>query len=227
VRRAIVALALVAAATAARAESPRWGSFELGAGTYTPDLDSEFDGSRIPFERAFGTGRGWMFRGGVAKELLQRAGALELGLQSGYHQRTGKGLRLDGTRSGDETTLRMIPVSLVLTYRFELLADRYGIPFAPYARAGIERFHWWIDDADGDRAETGATNGWSVTGGLAFLLDIIDRQLARELDNDNGVNHTYLFFEVTKRTVDDFGSNRSWILSDESVGYNGGLLFVF
>jgi hypothetical protein len=66
-----------------------------------------------------------------------------------------------------------------------------------------------------------------VTGGLALLLDIIDRQTAREFDNQTGVNHTYLFFEVTKRTVDDFGSSSSWSLSDKSVGYNGGLLFVF
>jgi hypothetical protein len=229
VRRAVVAAILAAFATAGRAaESPRWGSFEIGAGTYTPDIDSEFSMKPGPFERAFGTSRGWMFRLGGAYSLFHRAGSLDVGLQSGFYQKTGKALDPQTlARTGDETRFRMIPVSLTATYRFDLLADRYKIPLAPYGRAALERFNWWVTDGNGNRVASGATNGWSVTGGLAVLLDIIDRQAARELDNDTGINHTYLFFEVTKRTVDDFGSGSSFDLSDKNVGYNGGLLVVF
>jgi hypothetical protein len=229
VKRALLAAALLAVAGAARAaESPRWGSFELSGGTYKPDVDAEFNGAETPFQDAFGTGYGWMLRAGGSWTVFRRAGSLEVGLASGYFWKTGHGQdEVTGSPSGDETSLRIIPVSAMVTYRADFLAERYGIPFAPYGRAALERFHWWVNDGNGDRQESGATNGWSVTGGLALLLDIIDPSLAREADRDTGINHTYLFFEVTKRTVDDFGSSSSWILSDDGVGYAGGLLFVF
>jgi hypothetical protein len=226
VNRALAVAVLVALAPVARGESPRWGSFELAAGSYRPALDDEFDGE-TPYGDAFGSGRGWMFRAGAAKSLFHRAGSLEVGLTSGYFQETGNGQDANGNPTGDETSLRIIPASLTLTYRLDFLAERYRVPLAPYGRVALERFHWWVNDGNGDRQESGATNGWSVTGGLALLLDIIDPSLAREADRDAGINHTYLFFEVTKRTVDDFGSSSSWIMSDDGVGYAGGLLFVF
>jgi hypothetical protein len=227
VRRAVVAAVLALVTTGARAESPRWGSFEFSAGRYRPNIDSEFDGSPGLFESSFGRHGGWMIKGGVAKTVFRRAGSLDVGLQAGYFQKTGTGQVTGGGASGDETKFRMIPTSLTLTYRLDWLAERYPIPLAPYGRVALERFHWWVTDADESTAESGATNGWSATGGLALLLDFFDRGLAREMDRDVGVNHTYLFFEVTKRLVDDFGSGDSWDLSDDGVGYTGGLLLVF
>jgi hypothetical protein len=84
-----------------------------------------------------------------------------------------------------------------------------------------------VTDGAGRSRREGATNGWSVTGGLAFLLDFLDPSLARELDRDSGVNHTYLFVELTRSDIDDFGSSRSWSLSDERFSIGAGLMFVF
>jgi hypothetical protein len=227
-RIAAVAVLAALAASAQAAESPRWGSFELAAGTYRPDIDSEFDTAPGPFETVFGTGRGWMFRAAVAKSFLLRAGSLEVGLGSGYYQETGHGQLTDGTgASGDETKFRIIPATLMVTYRADFLHERYGVPLAPYGRLALERYYWWVTDGNSDTAEEGATNGWSVAGGLALLLDFFDSGLARDQDRETGINNTYLFFEVTKRVVDDFGSSDSWNLSDEGVGLTGGLLFVF
>lgn len=226
--RILAALALTLAATAARAQSPRWGTFELGFGSYRPNIDSEFNTSPGPYQQVFGSGRGLMFTVGASKTLYAGFGSLELGLQTGFFQDTGRGQLLDGGGpSGDETKLRIIPATLGLAYRFDWLVERYGIPFAPYGRAALERYHWWVTDGSGSSGEDGATNGWSVTGGLALLLDFFDRQLARELDRDSGVNHTYLFFEVKKSWIDDFGSASSWDLSDENLTLTGGLLFAF
>jgi hypothetical protein len=227
VKKVLAATLLAALAATARAESPRRGSFDLSVGWYRPDVDSEFAAGPGPFETAFGRSRVWMFRAGAAKALFTGVGSLEVGLQTGYLQKNGKGQLLGGGASGDETKFRIIPASLTLTYRFDLLADRYGIPLAPYGRAALERYHWWITDGEGSTTESGATNGWSIAGGLALLLDFFDRQLARELDLDTGVNHTYLFVEARKAVVDDFGSASSWDLSSDGVSYSGGLLFVF
>ncbi len=226
----LLAVALALSPAAARAQpSPRVGSFELGAGTYRPDIDSAF-AAPGPYQQVFGSGRGWMLRAGVSKALYTQFGSLELGIRSGWFRDKGKGLIDSGgtlVKSGDETTFNVVPTSLMLTYRFDWLVERHGIPFAPYGRVAFERYNWWITDGQGHWSKEGGTNGWSVTGGLAFLLDVIEPGAARELDRETGVNHTYLFFDVTKSKVDDFGSSKSWDLSDSKVSLGFGLLFVF
>lgn len=225
------ALVAVLLATSASAESRRRGSFELGAGPYRPDVDSEFDASPGPYEQIFGGGKPWAFRLHVARALFTTGvGALELGLRTGFFQDEGKGVITTGgvpVPSGDDTHLRIVPTSLTLTYRLDWLSSRYGVPLAFYARGALERFNWWVTDGDGDSSEKGATNGWSATGGAAFLLDFVDQGLARELDEDTGVNDTWLFFDVTTTQVDDFGSGKSWDLSSDELTFAGGLMFVW
>lgn len=228
--RLAVALALAAFASPAFAASPRWGSLELGVQNYRPNIDEEFPLPRTeppPFERHFGTERGWMFTLAVSRALWTKVGSLEVGLRTGYFQDTGDGYFADGTASSEDTKLKIVPSSLVVSYRLDDLPDRWKIPLAPYVRLAFERYNWWITDGGGDTAQRGATMGWSATGGIGLLLDFLDPTLAREFDADQGVNHTYLFFEVTKSSIDDFGSSSSWDMSDEDVSFAGGLMFVF
>lgn len=229
----LAVLVLGAGPAGARAESPRWGSFELGAGRYRPNIDAQPGlAAPLPFEDIFGTGRGWLFRVGVAKAIFTYPGALEVGVKTGFYRASGKGLQvvnglITDTPSGDSTTFNVVPTSLTLTYRFDLLADRYGIPFAPYGRVALERYNWWVTSGSGSTAKSGATNGYSATGGIAFLLDFFDRGLARELDEDTGINHTYVFLDATKSWVRNFGSSKSWDLSDDKVSLAFGMMFVF
>jgi hypothetical protein len=223
---AALAAALVSTSALAATESPRRGSLELGAGPYRPSIDSEFDGSAAPYEEIFGGGQSWGFRLHLARAFYKRYGALEVGFKTGFWQDKGKQIAEDGTRTADETNLRIVPTSLTLTYRFDWLAQRYNIPFAFYGRGALERYNWWVTDR-GDWAEKGGTWGWSATGGVAFLLDFVDRNLAREMDNDSGINDTYVFFDVTTDRIDDFGSSKSWDLSSDGFTYGVGILFVF
>lgn len=240
--RILVAAAVLGAVSPALAQvsgrSGRWGSFEIGAGTYRPDLDNEDfptlpPGSLPPYERTFGTSRSWVFQLGVYRALYTKLGSLEVGFRTGYFQDTGQGFKESTTDpsgyepSGEETKLRIVPTSVALQYRFDWPVERYGIPLAPYGRVAFERFNWWITDGAGDQVMKGATNGWSAAGGVAFLLDIFDSTLARELDRDSGVNHTYLFFEVGTSSINDFGSSSSWDMSAEETTFAGGLLLVF
>lgn len=225
--RILVAVALALAAGPAVAASPRWGSLELSAQNYRPDIDADL--ASDPYQTVFRGGRGWMLQLAISRALFTKVGSLEVGLRTGYFQDKAKAI-VSGSnppqRSAEDTTFHIVPSSAVITYRFDWLADRYNIPLAPYGRAAFERYNWWISEP-GSGSKEGATNGWSVTGGLGFMLDFLDPMLARELDADSGVNHTFLFFEVTKSTIDDFGSSSSWDLSDEKLSLGGGLLFVF
>ncbi len=243
-RVALAGAALTLACTAglpraARAEdgrfaSPRWGSFELALGGYRPDIDAELPGAR-PFATAFGGRRGLLVKADLAYSLFVDYGSLDVGVGAGYTEFYGKGQFPGGGRSGDNTSFKLIPTRLTLTYRFDVLANRYRfLPLAPYARVALERYNWWVNSGSGSTANAagrsgyGATNGYSFSGGVALLLDAIDPGLAREMDRDTGINHTYLFVDFTKSYIRDFGSSGSWNLSDDrSVTFSGGLLFVF
>ncbi len=205
--RNVAALALIALALPAGAEerpgaSPRWGTVELSLGAYKPNVDAEFGGGVHPWSSAFGNGRGLIFRVDFAHSFFVNHGSLDVGIGAGYFQKSGHGQLPDGTTSADSTSFKMIPLRASVTYRLDQLAERYGIPLAPYGR-------------------------FSLSGGLAFLLDFIDPSLAREMDRDTGINHTYIFVDFTKSWVKDFGSSSSWDLSDEKVSISGGLMFVF
>jgi hypothetical protein len=228
--RPALAVALALAATPALAASPRWGTVDVGMQGYYPNIDSEFPTRPGVYETMFGSGRGWMFQLGISRALFTKVGSLELGLRTGYFQDKGKGIVAGTnppTRSADDTTFKIVPTSLALTYRFDWLADRWNVPLAPYGRAALERYNWWTTGGSGSWSKEGGTNGWSVTGGIGFLLDFLDPTLARELDQDSGVNHTFLYAEITKSRIDDFGSSKSWDLSDEKLSLAFGLSFVF
>ena len=56
---------------------------------------------------------------------------------------------------------------------------------------------------------------------------IICAGLARDMDRDTGVNHTYIFADFTESHINDFNSPTSWDLSADRRTITGGLLFVF
>jgi hypothetical protein len=237
-RTLVLAVTLAAALPTAAQEaseyaSPRWGSFEFSLGGYRPNIDSEFGGTG-PFSTAFGGKRALMFRADFTYTLFASYGSIDVGIGAGYTQKTGKGQLPAGGVSSDDTSLKIIPTRLTLTYRFDVLAIRHRwFPLTPYARISLDRYNWWVTNGlgntakAGDRSGRGATNGYSFSGGLAFLLDAIDPRLAREMDRDTGINHTYVFVDFTKSYIKDFGSGTSWNLSDDRVTISGGLLFVF
>jgi len=230
-------LALLAAAPAAAQQSTRGGSFDFQIQSYRPNIDAEFRGARTPYKDTFGDGRSLVFQLRVARSLFTQWGSLDLGIGIGWSSKTAKGfLAGTTTRSNDNTSLRILPLNLSLTYRMDWFVDHGGFPIVPYGRISLERWQWWVTNGSGGTAKTisgnrtgsGATNGWSAGVGVAFLLDFVDPGLAREMDRDTGINHTYVFVEGTKTAIDDFGSKKSWDLSnDRSIAWSGGLLFVF
>jgi hypothetical protein len=237
VRRIVVVACLTLAAGVARADSTpnesRWGTFEFGIGQYRPDIDSQFAIKPGPYQTVFGNGNQLTYRLALAKTILFGGlGTLDVGLSAGYLSASGKGQLVSAAGqlagpSGDKTSLNIVPTSAFIAYRFETLANRYGIPLAPYARFALERYNWWVTSGSGGTVKVGATNGWSAAGGLAFLLDFFDPSAARDLYRSTGIRHTYIFGEVKKIDVNNFGSSSSWNLSNANIAWEGGLMFVF
>ncbi|WP_242392255.1 MXAN_2562 family outer membrane beta-barrel protein [Anaeromyxobacter oryzisoli] len=203
----------------------------LRAQSYRPAIDREFDGAAQPFGLAFGSGRRWGGRLELAKTLATSLGTAGLGLGVGYFGASGHGLYQDTStgallKSGDSTSLHVIPISLFATYRLDLLSERLHVPLAPYARVAVERYAW-IATGTSHASKLGATDGYSLTAGVALYLDGVDPVLAQELRRESGIEHTALTFDVTRAIVDDFGSARSWDLSTVGWALAGGLLVTF
>jgi len=231
---AAAALAVLAAPMSAPAQAvdrqAGIGSFDFQMAQYRPMIDSEFTlapGEIGPWQSSFGTSRRWMFKvhGGMA--LVRGYGTLEVGGGIGFLSATGNSQFLDGTVSAEKTGFKLVPLSLDLTYRFDPVWERLGIPVVPYGRIALLRDQWWVTGAGGKKSMSGATNGWAWGGGVGLVLDFLDPSLARELDRDSGVKHTMLVFEVSKSRVDDFGSSKSWDLSNDGLMLSFGLMFVF
>ncbi len=226
---ALAAMALSLAPAPARAESPITGSVELRLGTFKPDIDSDVATSPGPYQKAFGGKRPLKFEALASKALWRGFGTFEAGLGAGFFRATGRGVfASDGSPSSDKTVLNIVPTSLALTWRFDLVQDRFNFPIVPFARASLERYNWWITDGAGKTVKSGATNGYSYGGGLGLALDFLDPTLGREMDTESGVNHVLAVVELKKTQIDDFGSKKSWDLSDtNTLSVSFGLSFVF
>ena len=140
--------------------------------------------------------------------------------------------------SDDETSLYLMPLTLGLTYRFDMLATRWSIPIVPYAKAGLIGAIWWVTNGKDEIANTRnpvspfeERTGWSTTfgfyygGGLQFLLDVFSDRMSATMDSEMGVNNSYLFVEYLRHSLNDFGSANSIELSSD--GFTFGLMFEF
>jgi hypothetical protein len=198
--------------------SPRSWNFELRFGPYKPNVDSEFSerGSTArPYEDIFSSSRHLMTQVELDRQIVHRAGTWGLGVSAGYYSVSAAALTSDlTTRSGDQTSLRLIPLSLALVYRADTLRDRYHSPFVPYAKLGLDCTFWQASDTSKASATDGKTYGWHAAAGVAFDLSDLDPEAARSMDHESGLNETAVFFEVVRYSLDGFGSGSALHVGD-------------
>lgn len=170
-------------------------------------------------------------------------------LPTGYSVGVGPGVdgRADAIRavclSGDEQLLNVVPLSLMLVYRFDYLDVRWGIPLIPYMKVGLAYYIWWLgaggefvthrnvgSGAGGLSPLTDATQRVELSGaswglvlhpGLALDLGVLDRQAARILDQETGINRFTVFAELQYGWVNGFGAANKLNLSD--LTFNAGI----
>ena len=243
--------------------SPQRFAFEVKFGPYLPSVDSSPGLTGTPFADVFGTvttENGIVTQvNRPASRLLttvefdwqfwRRFGNLGVGVSAGIMRRTAAALALSPTgagcveqvgtapcaRSGDRTAFSVIPLTLELVYRFDVLAKRWRVPLVPYLKGGIAYYLWWAEDADGlagfrepdgsvDRG-IGGTWGLVAHPGLAFLVDVIDPTAAQVMDAELGINHVYLFAELNYGWINGFNSKEKLVLSH--LTWSAGISFEF
>jgi hypothetical protein len=216
-------------------ESPRNMMLELKLGSFYPYVDrplsqlGECDIARgtCPYQSVLG-GAMLLVELEIERQLWQKYGSAALGASIGYAEKYGRAITDAGNATSEPTALRVLPMRLLATYRFDYAAIKWGVPLVPYVKGGFQLVHWWATKgAQTEIASNGATGaGWSyglvATGGLAFQLDVLDRRLARDFDTGMGVNHTYLFAEFNYAEVDNFGQ-KTRDASGTPTAYNAAL----
>lgn len=220
---------------------PRW-SVGLKMGPYRPNIDAD-PGANGFYEKFFGpsgaavTGKGRKIRADIDFEVYfwRRVGLLGVNFTGGFWTASAKtkicaGERctpadLDKAVGTDKTQLFLIPLALSLTYKFDYLFERYRVPIIPYVRAGLDSYVWRINSGSTlaskevlgtTRNGHGATFGFHVHPGIALKLDFLESRPIREARGDFNFHGFYLNFEWIYNRIDDFGSAKSWNLSDNS-----------
>ncbi|MCY1015328.1 MXAN_2562 family outer membrane beta-barrel protein [Pyxidicoccus sp. MSG2] len=203
--------------------SPRTGAIVLRLGGYRPLIDEEeaLNGA-TPYKDTFGDASLLLFEAELQRFFYQGIGTAGLSLSAGYGEKYAAARLADGGKAGEQTALRVIPLSANVFYKFDYAAFEWGVPLVPYGKLGLNYIPWWITKGSGREVVNGKSGsggkwGWSATGGVAFMLDVLEPRFARDFDSDLGVNHSYLFAEYIYSDVNDFGggglnlSSRRWM----------------
>jgi len=219
-----------------RYKTPQRFALELRFGPYKPNVDSEFSGTdaRQPYADFFGSSRRLMSQLEFDYQPIQHIGSLGIGIGIGYFNETGHDLKADGSAlpSADTSTLRLIPVSGSIVYRFDLPWERLHIPLVPYAKVGLDYVIWTVRDGNGEiptgpsgAKGQGGTFGWHGVVGLSLVLNFLDPGAARQFDTEMGVNRTHVFAEFGHYDISGLGAKQKLHVGDDT--WMAGMLFEF
>jgi hypothetical protein len=209
---------------------------ELKLGSWRPRVGDEPGLAFNPYTEIFGNSS-MLYGGGEIDYLAWRDyGSVGVGFSIGYAEKYAPALvQSSGAPSSEKTALIVFPMRLSAIYRFDATWNRWRVPLVPYVKFAILAIPYRV--TKGGQTEsytnpvTGQTTtgsglrwGYGFTGGVAFVLDIISPQMAKDLNNDTGIRHSYIFAEYNADYANDFGKN---VLTLSARWWTFGLGFEF
>jgi len=186
---------------------------EVRFGGYYPRVDEEFGGAATPYANVFcRTTEGPLnclpqFVFGVELDWLPLripyVGSIGPGVS--WHFTTMRApakLAADGSDSGINTFLNIMPLGAIGVLRFDELFRRTGFPLVPVVKGGFATAYWWTGTDTGDSSTAvpggdpvpgnGWSFGWQLSLGGAIALDWIDRESMARLAGSTGFRHLYV-----------------------------------
>jgi hypothetical protein len=166
-----------------------------------------------PAAAAFGTSNRLM--GGLEFDWqalrIPHLGTLGPGLSVGYTQLSGNAQFVNKhfaptssqggiCQSGETTSLAIVPIYALAVLRADVLWRELRIPLVPYVKVGLGDALWRASSTLGTSTANGVlgeghTYGAQFAVGLSLNLNIFDEYAAKNIDQQVGVNNTYLFAE--------------------------------
>jgi hypothetical protein len=151
--------------------------------------------------------------------LGHRFGVWGVSLRGGFYRVTAKSFLADGSgqRSGDETSLRLIPLSMSGFYRLTELPGLVRLPLVPYAKLGLDAVDWTVTNTGNSSSQSNISIGWHATGGVMFSLAWLGVGGASP---DGVADPLALFFEWNYSKIDGLGLTNSLRVGD-SIWFAG------
>ncbi len=191
--------------------SPESLTLELRVGAYRPDLGPAF-------ERAFHGDLGPL----VALELdyhlvrIPYLGPLQFGARVGWVEWTGDAVSSTGQTNVGSTGMSLVPLSALVSLRIDALSRYLSFPLIFTPKLGLDFGYFQTGTSGVTQAD-----GWSIGVDwglqLALELDFLEPRAARRLDEEWGINHSEIFFELFGSTMGSFsdrqlplGSSLAW-----------------
>jgi hypothetical protein len=170
--------------------SPESWALELRVGMYTPinlgDTWGEYFGSdlgpMIGFELHYMPLR------------VRYLGMIGGGIGLGWAQWEGRAVATGGGQ-GESNTFEVIPLNLMVSWRFDTFARELDIPIVLTPKVGLD-IMFWNTGTGGVTEGAGVSIGPRFAGKVSLELDFLEPRAARQLDEEWGVNHSEIFFEL-------------------------------
>lgn len=193
-------------------ESREMFAFELGVGQYRPDVGND------AFDRVFGSDFGPALRLelDVLPLRIPYVGRVGVGVNAGWSLHSN-GACIDVActeRADEETEMRIWPIGVMAVLRIDVLARELSIPLLLTGKIGLDAVVYDINSGANDEA-SGVSLGLKWSAQLALELDFIRPTRARSLDEEWGINHTFLFAELFGSTASSnlpVGTSLSWLV---------------
>lgn len=203
-------------------ESYQKWAVKFKVGPYdSPDLANQLDnGNEILFSDIYGDTASMMFNLDVEYQLFKSVGTFGVKVGTGFYNANGNGrFKRDPTKiAREEYDFYLLPNSLGAIYHLDYFRRQILVPYA-FANAYYFTFLETRDDKA--KPKYGGALATSFGGGVALMLDGLDRKAMNMLDADHGVNHMYLIAEYENI----IGLNDEFDFSNQI--YSGGLLVEF
>jgi hypothetical protein len=209
---------------------------ELKLGFWKPRVGDERGLAFNPYTEIFGDSS-MLYYGGEIDYLAWRGyGSVGVGFSVGYAEKYAPALVAGtGAPSSEKTALIVFPLRLSAIYRFDITWTRWRFPLVPYAKLALLATPFRVTKGGDTETYTNPVTGQTTTGkglrwgygftvGVAFVLDVLSPQMAKDLRTDTGIRHSYLFGEFNADVADDFGKN---VLNLSARWFTFGLGFEF
>jgi hypothetical protein len=207
--------------SAPRTSAPPSWAVEVGVSWYRPAVDDELTNGNRPFAETFTSSRHPMWVVELDRYLDHRHGAWGVGLRVGYYKVSASSFLADGmTRSGDETALRLIPISASAVYRANGLPGLRVVPLIPYAKLGLDATPWTASNTGSSGSHSGMSLGWHATAGMMLGCGLFD---SRGINPEGLADPCALFFEWNYAAINGLGMADSLHVGDNT--WFAGIMF--
>jgi hypothetical protein len=199
-------------------ESPENFAIEFRIGPYHPDMEGN-----DAFETFFEDDNGPLLALELDLVAYRVPDIVYLGGGGGIGWMNFDGKALDelGEQTSEDTEIEIIPLNLLAVARIDVLARKFGIPFIVTGKLGYQWAHWSTDSGGVDDG-----SGWSVgllwAVQLGLDLDTFEPAAARNMDEEWGINHSFLFFELMS-----FHPSDASLPVGDDLTWTAGLGFMF